>query len=178
MLQIIYLIGMPGCGKSTLGKKLAKQLDCKFIDLDQRIEQTTGRSIEQIFELEGEEIFRKIEQEILFTCLPTEPTIIACGGGTPAYEMNMNFINKHGISVYLKANETFLWDRLSAKNDARPLFKGLSSEDCRIKITNLLAERKFFYEQATHIFSLPIKDFKSLKDNILNTIKTSKREYL
>ena len=106
---------MPGSGKTSTGKKLAKQLSWQFIDLDAAIEKQTDKSITELFASLGEPAFRKIEQDTLFHCLPAEPTIIACGGGTPAFEENMLFINKHGLSIYLQANEAFLLDRLRTK---------------------------------------------------------------
>ncbi len=167
----IYLIGMPGCGKSSHGKKLAKQLQWDWIDLDSLIEANTGTSIAQIFETRGEKAFREIEQETLFKCNPISPTVIACGGGTPSYANNMDFINKNGLSIYLYANEHFLWHRLSAKNTIRPLFRGLSEEDCKIKIAKLLSERKYFYEQAHLHLKLPFTTSNMLLNSILSYIK-------
>jgi shikimate kinase len=162
---------MPGCGKSSHGKKLAKQLQWDWIDLDSLIEANTGTSIAQIFETRGEKAFREIEQETLFKCNPISPTVIACGGGTPSYANNMDFINKNGLSIYLYANEHFLWHRLSAKNTIRPLFRGLSEEDCKIKIAKLLSERKYFYEQAHLHLKLPFTTSNMLLNSILSYIK-------
>jgi shikimate kinase len=168
----IYLIGMPGCGKSSTGKKLAKELNWNWIDLDVLIEKNTGISIAQFFETWGEPAFREEEQKTLFSCQPNEPTVIACGGGTPAFGNNMEFINKHGLSVYLRANESFLWDRLSAKKQTRPLLAGLSEEECRIKITNLLNQRKSFYELAKVQIDLPYNSIKTLKNSILSHLES------
>lgn len=168
MVNRIYLIGMPGCGKSSTGKKLARQLQWEWIDLDQHIEEKAGMSIANIFEKEGEIAFRAIEQETLFHCNPSLPTIISCGGGTPAFGNNMEFINNNGLSVYLKANERFLCTRLAAKNSTRPLFKGLTAEDCSLKVTKLLSERKKFYEQAKLHIELPIRSINNLKNSILS----------
>lgn len=171
VLSRIYLIGMPGCGKSSHGKKLAKQLQWDWIDLDSLIEANTGTTIMHIFESRGEKAFRQIEQETLFKCNPISPTVIACGGGTPSYSNNMDFINKNGLSIYLAANESFLWHRLSAKNTIRPLFKGLSEEDCKIKITKLLTERIYFYEQAQLHLKLPFTASNTLLNSVLDHIQ-------
>ena len=167
MFHRIYLIGMPGCGKTSTGKKLAKHLNWQFIDLDSRLIDQTGKSIAELFETIGEPAFRKIEQAVLFSCLPQEPSIIACGGGTPAFEENMSFINKNGLSIYLKANERFLWDRLRMKNQDRPLFKGLSESEIKIKIAKLLSDRCKYYEQAKLQITLPYSDINTLVNNIL-----------
>jgi shikimate kinase len=159
---------MPGCGKTSTGKKLAKHLNWQFIDLDSRLIDQTGKSIAELFETIGEPAFRKIEQAVLFSCLPQEPSIIACGGGTPAFEENMSFINKNGLSIYLKANERFLWDRLRMKNQDRPLFKGLSDTEIKIKIAKLLTDRGKYYEQAQLQIVLPYSGINTLVNNILD----------
>lgn len=164
---------MPGSGKTSTGKKLAKQLSWQFIDLDASIEKQTNKSITELFASIGEPAFRKIEQEILFNSLPTEPTIIACGGGTPAFEENMQFMNKHGLSIYLQANEAFLLDRLNTKNQARPLLHALSLEELKIKITTLLTERRNYYEQAHMQIKLPYLNIKTLTNSILECIEAN-----
>ncbi len=173
MVHRIYLIGMPGSGKTSTGKKLAKQLGWQFIDLDAAIEKQTDKSITELFASLGEPAFRKIEQDVLFHSLPGEPSIIACGGGTPAFEENMQFINEHGLSIYLHANEAFLLDRLATKNQARPLLHALSQEELKIKIATLLTVRCNYYEQAHMQIKLPYLNIKTLTNSILEHIEAN-----
>jgi shikimate kinase len=88
----IFLIGFMGCGKSTIGKKLAKTLSCKFIDLDKYIERKTGESIQQIFKEKGEKYFRVLETESLMEICESDNLVIATGGGTPCFFDNMQRI--------------------------------------------------------------------------------------
>ena len=96
----IFLIGMMGCGKSTLGPLLAKQFDLPFLDIDALIEQREGRSISQIFSEQGEFHFRQLEQQEL-NGLPDVPQIVACGGGLPCFEDNLLRLKQKGLVIYL-----------------------------------------------------------------------------
>lgn len=166
--QHIFLVGMPGCGKTSIAKKLARKLSCNWIDLDEQICHTTSLSIAQFFEKFGEEKFRELERDTLHIIGKIDPCIVATGGGTPAFYDNMNYINSCGVSVYLEANEKFLLDRLSTKTNERPMFSGLSHEKIQIKISKILAERERFYKQAKYTFKLPVKDLENL---IFNELK-------
>jgi shikimate kinase len=108
----IVLVGFPGSGKSTIGKKLAKQLDYRFVDLDQEIEKRVQLSIPAIFEQFGENQFRIWEQTQLQETLQLEKVVIATGGGTPCFYQNMELITQHSEAVYIQVasfqkNETF-----------------------------------------------------------------------
>jgi shikimate kinase len=93
---------MPGSGKSTWGKRLASVLNYDFVDLDTMIEKHYCATIDQIFKEKGEDYFRAIEKEVLENTASFNNTIIACGGGTPCYFDNMNWINLHGKVCILK----------------------------------------------------------------------------
>lgn len=168
--QLLFLVGMPGSGKSTEGKKLSKFLGWNFVDLDRLIENEIGSSISNIFETEGEAYFRAVEKKALHQCFELNHTVIACGGGTPCFSDNMDEINKHGISIYLKANSAFLCSRIHDNNVTRPMFKGLVEDEILQKVQNLLQTREGFYRKAQLIIELPIKDTKSLHTNILGLI--------
>ena len=145
----IYLIGFMGSGKSYLGRQLAKHLDYAFIDLDTFIEQLTGRSIHQYFN-ESEEAFRKAEAACLRRTGKYVNTIIATGGGAPCYSDNMDWINAHGLSVYLKASNEALYKRLAPQRAQRPLLAGLNDEALLSYIQEKLAEREPVYLRAKH----------------------------
>jgi shikimate kinase len=146
--SVIYLIGFSTSGKSTLGKIIAEKLNFHFIDLDVAITQQQGKSINALFDEFGEEGFRKIEQQLLVNTIFLTETVIACGGGTPCYSDNMDFLLRNGTVIYFDVDEAILLERMLNNTAERPLFKGKSKEEIAIHITNLLNARKEFYERA------------------------------
>jgi len=145
----IYLVGSMGSGKSTLAKKMALRLNMEFIDLDKMIEAKAGRSVNDIFAIEGEDKFRELEHDCLRETLLHDQAVIATGGGTPCYFENMEFINSNGISVYIKLNPGILTSRLMESKSPRPLLKQLSGKDeIKKRIEELLAEREHYYLQS------------------------------
>jgi len=148
----IFLIGFMGSGKSHTGKSLAQLLNVDFIDLDARIEANTGRSISDIFEVSGEDTFRQLEQDQLKSLSDIADAVVATGGGTPCFFDNMQWMNENGVTVYLKADEALLADRLKNEKEQRPLIKNLSNQDLLDFIREKLGERATDYEQARIIF--------------------------
>jgi len=149
--MLIYLVGMPSSGKSTLGKQLASALGFDFIDLDAEIVKREQQTISEIFAKKGESYFRKVEKEILENTLPQKPTIIATGGGTPCFFENMKFLNKHGISVFIEQPLTILSQRITRTNE-RPLWnkKGVQQIEKELEIS--YKKRLPFYQQANICF--------------------------
>ena len=147
----IFLIGFMGCGKSTIGKKLAKTLSCKFIDLDKYIEGKTGKSIQQIFKEKGEKYFRVLETESLMEICKSDNLVIATGGGTPCFFDNMQRILDKGICIYLKMEANNLAKRLSKEKSKRPLIENLTEKYLVHFIRKKLVEREVFYNKANHI---------------------------
>ena len=147
----IFLIGFMGCGKSTIGKKLAKTLSCKFIDLDKYIEGKTGKSIQQIFKEKGEKYFRVLETESLMEICKSDNLVIATGGGTPCFFDNMQRILDKGICIYLKMEANNLAKRLSKEKSKRPLIENLTEKYLVNFIRKKLVEREVFYNKANHI---------------------------
>lgn len=143
----IFLIGFMACGKTTIGKWAARRAEIDFIDLDQWIEESEGRTISQIFEEEGEDVFRKIEYHALLRviALPGD-RIISCGGGTPCFFDNMEWINAAGTSIYLRHGVNTLTGRLKNAKADRPLLKDekLLKEFVQIGLDT----RESFYFQA------------------------------
>lgn len=137
-----------GSGKSTVGKKLANKMNFQFIDLDKFIEDSTGKSITEIFETRGENYFRDIEHKCLRNIENQTNTLVSCGGGTPCFFDNMQWMNTKGITVYLQMNPLSLVSRLKQGKNERPLLKGKSDEDMLNFISNSLTEREKYYTQA------------------------------
>ncbi|WP_373494414.1 shikimate kinase [Aquiflexum sp.] len=151
----IVLVGMPGSGKSTFGKKLAQQLKFVFVDLDQVIEKETGKSIGKIFEEEGEGKFRDLESFYLEKSLGRiGGFILATGGGTPCFNDNMDLINRESVSIFLDVSLSELYLRLhKGQLGKRPLFAGLDEGEIILKLKNLQSERESYYRQAKIMLS-------------------------
>lgn len=146
--QNIYLIGFMGSGKSTIGQLLAKALDYQWVDLDAMIVQRNQMSVRKIFAKYGERFFRKEEASVLRQTLALEKTVISCGGGTPCFENNMEWINEHGTSVFLDPSMPVLYNRLVQGQDKRPLLKEKNEEELKTFIQTKLEERRPVYAQA------------------------------
>ena len=146
--HIVYIIGFMGSGKSTAGRKLASLLGWSFIDLDKRIEEHTSKTIPEIFSQKGEDYFRKIEAQLLRDLMTCTNTVISTGGGTPCHGDNMDFMNEHGLTVYLKLTPAELNSRLSQSNGERPLIKDLEKGNLLSFIEEKLAVRKKYYERS------------------------------
>jgi shikimate kinase len=148
MTTNIFMLGMPSSGKSTLGRQLAKELNYEFIDLDKKIEVSEGKKISEIFSLEGEEYFRKVESEQLKKIDKNTKAVIATGGGTPCFHDNMKYIKENGISVFLDVSPEKLEERMRAsKRNYRPLHN-LESENLLDKLNNTYNEREQFFKMA------------------------------
>ena len=143
----IALIGFPGSGKSSTGRKLSSLLARPFIDTDVYIEQKTGLSVSRIFAEQGETRFRELESEILDEIARLPPSVIATGGGMPCFNNNMERIRQLGISVYLHAEPSTLCERLS-RDAHRPLLAGKTAEQLHLYIKETLQVRAPYYEQA------------------------------
>jgi len=146
----IYLLGMPGSGKSTLGGQLAKELNISFYDLDHEIELIAGKDITRIFTEEGEVHFRLIETERLkFLSEKSHSKVIATGGGTPCFHSNMPFINEHGISIFLDVPIAIIAERLAKQGtELRPLLMDKTPQELRKQLMDHFQERKPFYLKA------------------------------
>lgn len=144
----IILIGFMGAGKSTVGKRLAKACNRKFIDTDQKIEAETGRVISDIFAQDGEEFFRDLETELLKKLkTQQEPLVIAVGGGLPVRAINRTLLKELGTVVYLKAEVDTLEKRLQGSVTRPKLLGG----NLRERILSLMEAREEFYQDAAEI---------------------------
>ncbi len=144
----IILVGMPGSGKTTVGRELAEKLSVEFIDLDVEIERSEGMPISEIFREQGEEHFREIESRLLreWTSRPTS-FVMATGGGAPCFHQGMEVINRHGLSVFLDCPIAELVERVK-KNQDRPLLLASGEEELRQRLERMRASRLLCYQQA------------------------------
>lgn len=147
----VFLLGMMGSGKTTLGRQLAERLACAFVDLDEYLEKRQGRSIAQLFEQEGQERFRELEREALeAVVLEYDAAVISTGGGAPCFFDNIRFINRQGKSCFLDVPVEELSRRLLASDlHVRPLLAGKSEEEVKSFLAKTLSHRREFYEQAS-----------------------------
>jgi shikimate kinase len=144
----IFLIGFMGCGKSVFGKRLAAQLGLHFEDLDNLIESKYKMSIPGIFSQFDEPIFRELETRTLMSVIENDNFVLACGGGTPCFNHNMDIINDNGISIYIKLSDKSLAERLIKSKAKRPLLANTIPEELLNKINKMLSEREAFYNKA------------------------------
>ncbi|WP_316823231.1 shikimate kinase [Pedobacter gandavensis] len=147
----IFLIGFMGCGKSTIGKRLATKLGYDFVDLDHQIERLAGMPITEYFAANGESGFRIFESKTLKDFSYPDNCVVATGGGAPCYFDNMQWINDHGISIYIEMTPAALAKRLESGKDKRPLLKDMNEEELITFISHKLEERNPFYQQAHKI---------------------------
>lgn len=138
--KTIFLIGMMGSGKSTIGVRLAELLVLPFVDTDATIEKVEGRSVQQIFEQEGEGYFREKEQQLLQQ-LPQQAGVVACGGGLPCFFNNMELLVAKGTVIYLEASPGLLFDRIKGDNQ-RPKLQDYAA------FMQLFTKREVSYKKA------------------------------
>ena len=143
----IFLTGLMGAGKSTIGRQLARRLDMDFHDSDQTIEARTGVDIPRIFDIEGEEGFRRREQQIIDELTGLEGIVLATGGGVVLSPENRAHLHERGFVIYLRANAEQLLER-TERDTQRPLLQG---NDRLARIRELLAEREPFYREVAHL---------------------------
>jgi shikimate kinase len=144
----IFLVGFMGCGKTTLGRKMASRLNYQFIDLDHELEAEAGMTIAEYFSKFGEDKFRRLESDILKNTPFPENAVISTGGGLPCFFDNMQWMNLNGKTVYIKLSAKTLADRLEHGKEERPLLHGKHGEDLVKFIAEKLEEREQFYLQA------------------------------
>ena len=144
----IFLVGFMGSGKSHTGKRLARLLKYDFLDLDKQIESDQNLTISEIFTRLGEDEFRKIERNSLYSTNNRNKLVISCGGGVPCFFDNMDWMNKNGITIFLDAPVPLLVQRLLPGIQKRPLLSGKTEEELEGFIHEKLIERMAFYQKA------------------------------
>ena len=146
----IFLIGMMGTGKSFWAKKLSKKLKTGGYDLDFLIESHEEKTIAEIFAEDGEPYFRKSEAKILRWFGEKKTFVLATGGGSPCHHENMEWMNDHGITIWIDEPVDVLAERLKPEKAHRPLIQKLSDEELHAFLTGKLVERFPFYQKATY----------------------------
>ena len=156
-MKSITLIGYMCVGKTTVGKALAKSLGCTFYDLDWYIEERFHSKVSQIFAEKGEEKFENI--------------VLSCGGGTPCFFDNMDYLNSVSETFYLKASPETLCRHIAMCRGDRPLLKGKSPEEIRAFVEQQLQAREPFYEKAKHVVDINVLDSFEKIDDIAKIIR-------
>ncbi len=146
--QLFFLIGFMGSGKTHWGKLWAATIKWSFVDLDELIEKKEGKTVADIFETRGEAYFRKIEGEALKTCAGLKNTIVACGGGTPCFSDNMQWMNAQGTTIYITCTIAEIMERVLAEKEKRPLLKKINPGELSFFVEQKLKEREPYYKQA------------------------------
>jgi shikimate kinase len=145
----IYLIGFMGSGKTHWGRQLSAKLNLPFYDLDSVIVEKEGHSVSDIFAEKGEEYFRFRENEVLEAISGERGSfILSCGGGTPCFFNNIEFMKKNGKVVWLNTSVDMLIQRLRKERSSRPLIAEVADGDLRRHIIRKLSERRMYYQQA------------------------------
>lgn len=165
---MIFLNGFMGCGKSHWGKAWAANYKLGFIDLDEAIEIKERKPVTEIFETRGEDYFRSVETEMLKSLSSIDNTIVACGGGTPCFHDNMQWMNEHGVTVYLSASPEEILRRLLKGQQQRPLIKKLNQAELLFFIQKKLKEREPYYKQANVILESSAITANTFEEKVLS----------
>lgn len=148
MVSRVFLVGFMGCGKSTIGRHLAKDLGWEFIDMDDYIEQQQGCTIKQIFADKGEAAFRQIETTVIEELGQKDNVVIATGGGAPCFGQNAEIMRRSGLMLFISVEPVDLVKRLSKAKANRPLLADKSDAELLQYVTDKLTERMPSYRRA------------------------------
>ena len=162
----LVLIGLMGAGKSTIGRRLAKQIGWKFVDSDEEIEAAAGCSIADIFTIHGEPIFRDLEKRVIARLVGEAPMVLATGGGAWIQPGVREIIKSHATSVWLRADLEVLTDRVSKRNH-RPL---LETGDKREILDKLMQERYPIYAEADVIIDSSHGPHEAVVERVIKTL--------
>lgn len=176
-MQRIILIGYMGAGKTTVGKALAKELGLPFYDLDWYIETRMHKKVKEIFDEQGEEGFRRIERNMLHEVAEFENVVLSCGGGTPCFFDNMEYMNGQGTVIYLKCSPEVLFRHLKMGKGVRPLLLGKNDEELMAFIREQLERREKYYMKADNIVDVTLMESPDKIAITVNKVKEiAKRE--
>ena len=166
MIRII-LIGFMGAGKTTVGKALAAELGVSFYDLDWYITMRYHKSVPEIFAERGEEGFRDLERRMLHEVAEFEDVVVSCGGGTPCFFDNMDYMNSLADTVYLKAEPAVLAMHLKMGKGKRPLLEGKSPEELEDYVRDMVSQREAFYNKAKYALDVSLLDnFTKIQESV------------
>lgn len=166
----IFLVGLMGSGKTTIGRALAKRLNKRFVDADHEIEARTGASIPWIFEIEGEASFRQREADVIRDLTAQDGIVLATGGGAVLNEQSRQLLKDRGTVIYLRASVNSILQRTSHDRN-RPL---LQTDDPKARIEELLLQRAPLYQEVAHIIiETGRPNVQSVVQSILSQLSTS-----
>jgi shikimate kinase len=166
--MLIFLVGFMGSGKTHWGKRWSQAYQIPFVDLDDAIEAAEGKTIPDIFATNGEAYFRDLETKKLRSFANKKNIIIACGGGTPCFHDNMQWMNKHGITIYVTAPATVIMKRVMVQQDKRPLLKDMNPVELLAYIEQTIQSREPYYSQAKITLVEEDIDNETFQTDILN----------
>lgn len=149
----LYIVGLPGAGKSVLAREMAGHMGWDLVDTDAEIERLQGRTVAEIWVSEGEAVFRQLEREVLLDTARLEDTVVSCGGGTVVFENNMEWMLGHGLTLFLNPPLELIVKNLSANAQNRPLFGGLNEAQIREKLRKLVDERGYLYSRSKIVWN-------------------------
>lgn len=161
-----------GAGKTTVGKELAKAIGLPFYDLDWYIQTRMRKTVAQIFEEKGEEGFRLIEHNMLHEVAEFENVVISCGGGTPCFFDNMEYMNRQADVIYLKGSVDTIIEHIKMGKGVRPLLLGKSDEELHTYIKEQLEVRENHYMKAKYIYNINLMDNFEKITSTINDIRT------
>jgi XRE family transcriptional regulator, aerobic/anaerobic benzoate catabolism transcriptional regulator len=148
-MPVIALLGLRGAGKSTIGRRLARRLRVPFVELDRRVEEAAGLSLDEIFALHGQDYYRRLERDALERLLAEDqPAVVATGGGIVTSGETYAFLRRRALTVWLRAEAEDHWNRVVQQGDRRPM---ADNPGAMAELRRLLAERQPLYAEATHI---------------------------
>lgn len=171
-MKAIILIGYMCVGKTTIGKELAKRRGQMFYDLDWYIEERFRKRVPQIFAEEGEEAFRKKERNMLHEVAEFENVVVSCGGGTPCFFDNIDYMNQAAEVIYLKASPETILSHLKNSKGKRPLLEGMSPDELQTFVTDQIQTREDFYLRARHVVDVDVLDSAEKINRLVELIET------
>lgn len=176
-MKSITLIGYMCVGKTTIGRGLARALGLRFYDLDWYIEERFRTPVSRIFAERGEGAFRDLERRMLHEAAAFEDVVLSCGGGTPCFGDNMDFIKENSLSIYLCATPDVIEEHLKMSRTERPLLKGLSGAELRLHVEKQLAEREPHYLRADIVQPINVLGTPEKVDGVVGQLITRINDY-
>ena len=172
-MKSLFLVGYMGCGKSTLGRKLARRLNIDHFDTDSLIETREGASVADLFHYEGETRFREIERSVIEELIAADAKIVSTGGGLPTWSDNMARMNEAGTTIYLRRSAENISRRLSPHGRwKRPRLRGLSDEELVDFMMQDIATREPYYTQASLMIDCNELSDDDIVDRIVQVVET------
>lgn len=169
-MKRVILIGYMGAGKTIIGKVLARTMGLGFYDLDDYIENRVHQKIPDIFAQKGEDGFRDIERKMLHEVMEFEDVVVSCGGGTPCFFDNMDYMNTRGETIFLNASPRVLNEHLRMGKTIRPLIQGKTADELIAYIEESLQKRLPHYQKAKHTLAIETIHTQEQIQNYVNQI--------